>query len=174
VVESSEHFDSEVQYDMNALKISVLLDGVTFPPAEHELELPVFDQVLIEVPLAPKGGYTLGSDIVLQAKGLPSCDKAIVRIRGTDKNSVNVVGHVSETFDGISVHLPGAAECLSNILCFLCFEFYSFKLLLFSFSDSLAGITPDVKNKKENWYFLDVSIDESHFDESHESILFIK
>ena len=135
--------------DPNVLKLSVLLDGVTYPPEEMSLSLALFDQVVLTAPTPPKGGFLCAesTDVTIEASGLPPCENAIIRIRGESGEPIEITGTVSEDCSSINIFL---------------------------LDGGLGDLHGEVRNKKEMWYYLDVSVDGTHFDESETAILQIK
>jgi hypothetical protein len=136
--------------DPNILCISVLLDGMTYPPKEFVVKLALYEAVVLEPPHAPKGGFLCAgsTDVEILARGLPmSCDSAVIRIRGEGGDPIDIVGTVNEDFTSITIQLP---------------------------DEGLGNLEPEVRNKKEHWYFIDCCLDGTHFDESEEATLNIK
>ncbi len=135
--------------DPNVLKLSVLIDGVTYPPEEMSLSLVLFDQVVLTQPHPPKGGFLCAesTDVTIEASGLPPCESAIIRIRGESGEPIDISGTVSEDLSSITIFL---------------------------IDGGLGDLQGEIRNKKETWYFLDVSVDGTNFDESETAILQIK
>ena len=135
--------------DPNVLKLSVLIDGVTYPPEEMSLSLVLFDQVVLTQPHPPKGGFLCAesTDVTIEASGLPPCESAIIRIRGESGEPIVISGTVSEDLSSITIFL---------------------------IDGGLGDLQGEIRNKKETWYFLDVSVDGTNFDESETAILQIK
>lgn len=137
------------EFDPNVMKLSVLIDGVTYPPQNLSLSLALFDQVVLTQPTPPKGGFLCAesTDVTIEASGLPPCESAIIRIRGESGEPIDITGTVSEDFSSITIFL---------------------------IDGGLGDLQGEIRNKKEMWYFLDVSVDGTNFDESETAILQIK
>ena len=134
--------------DMNPLDkayIALLLDGISQPIDSYLFEAGLFDEVLIETPIA-KGASVIGSEITAMASGLVDSDICILRIRSADSGEyVDVDGEIGEDLTSLSFILP----------------------------EEVREIFPG-NGSKSGAYHLDVSIDGSTFDEMESPGFLIK
>ena len=138
------------------------------------------------------------TEIDLLASGLPDCNTALVRIRGLSGNPVELGMLLKSSqyfFCLISFVLFLIFVSHINLSLSLNFVYYVTSLTLhFWFfvctvgaideertkisialpDEGLGNLEPEVRNKKENWFFLDVCLDGTNFDESEEPNLHIK
>lgn len=130
------HQEEGEQTTADMVFIGLLLDGISRPIDSFLFEGELFDEVVIDTPIA-KGASVVGSTITAVASGLIESDICIIRIRSSETGEfIELEGEIGQELNSLVFTLP----------------------------EEVRQIFPR-DNSKSGSYHIDVSIDGSTFDE---------
>jgi len=141
---------------LSTLMFGIMLDGITVPQYDDMARITIFGnaEILGDSVAVPKGGAPLGSQVVLECAGLLRSDVCKVRVRGINNEFVEVDG----TIDISDAPEGDVDENMS---------------ITFAVPGSMGDCEPDVRGK-DSFFFVDISMNGKHFNNSESPILQIK